>query len=59
LDLKVIINTVSKTGCIATVEWHINIVGLDESVAKVLGFYKPTPQEIEGTNYTFGKFGAP
>jgi len=59
LDEEIIINSVSKTGCIVTAEEHNKLGGLGESVARTLALSKPTPQEFVATNDTFGESGTP
>ncbi len=59
LDADAIIKSVSKTGCIVTAEEHNHLGGLGESVARVLGQHRPTPQEFIATNDTFGESGTP
>ncbi len=59
LDDKAILDSVSKTGCVVTCEEHNYLGGLGESVARVLGQHKPTPQEFVATNDTFGESGTP
>lgn len=59
LDVKAILDSVSKTGCIVTAEEHNFLGGLGESVARVLAQHKPTPQEFVATHDTFGESGTP
>ena len=59
LDDKAILESVAKTGCIVTAEEHNFLVGLGESVARVLALNDPTPQEFVATDDTFGESGTP
>jgi transketolase len=59
LDEKIIIDSISKTGCIVTAEEHNYLGGLGESVARTLSMHKPTPQEYVATQDTFGESGTP
>ena len=59
LDEKALLASVKKTGCIVTAEEHNHLGGLGESIARVLGLNRPTPQEFVATNDTFGESGTP
>jgi len=59
LDIKSILRSVSKTGCVVTAEEHNYLGGLGESVARVLTQNTPVPQEFVATNDTFGESGKP
>jgi len=59
LDIKSILRSVSKTGCVVTAEEHNYFGGLGESVARVLTQNTPVPQEFVATNDTFGESGKP
>ncbi len=59
LDEEIILNSVSKTGCIVSAEEHNIYGGLGESVARLLSTKLPTPQELVGTKDTFGESGKP
>lgn len=59
LDVKAILNSVKKTGCIVTAEEHNYHGGLGESVSRVLAQHLPKPQEFVATNDTFGESGTP
>ena len=59
LDEEIILNSISKTGCIVTAEEHNKFGGLGESVARCLTTNAPTPQEFVATNDTFGESGTP
>ena len=59
LDNKIILDSVSKTGCIVTAEEHQVAGGLGESVAGLLASELPTPQEIVAVQDTFGESGTP
>lgn len=59
IDEDIILNSVSKTGCIVSAEEHNIYGGLGESVSRLLSSKLPTPQEFVGTNDTFGESGKP
>ena len=59
LDEAAIIASVSKTGCAVTCEEHNILVGLGESVARVVAANNPVPIEFIGTKDTFGESGKP
>lgn len=59
LDVRAILNTVKKTGCIVTAEEHNINGGLGESVARVLAQNGPCPQEFVAVNDSFGESGTP
>jgi len=59
LDTEIILNSVSKTGCIVTAEEHNFLGGLGESVSRTLSTLLPTPQEFVATQDTFGESGTP
>ncbi len=59
LDEEIILNSVSKTGCIVSAEEHNIYGGLGESVSRLLSTKLPTPQELVGTKDTFGESGKP
>jgi len=59
LDEKTLLTSVAKTGCIVSAEEHNYLGGLGESIARVLGLNRPTPQEFVATNDTFGESGTP
>ena len=59
LDVRAILNTVKKTGCIVTAEEHNINGGLGESVARVLAQNEPYPQEFVAVNDSFGESGTP
>ena len=59
LDEDIILNSVSKTGCIVSAEEHNIYGGLGESISRTLALNHPSPQEFVGTNDTFGESGTP
>ena len=59
LDEDIILNSVTKTGCLVSAEEHNIYGGLGESVARLLTSKAPYPQEFVGTNDTFGESGTP
>lgn len=59
LDKQIILDSVSKTGCIVTAEEHQVAGGLGESVAGLLASELPTPQEMVAVQDTFGESGTP
>lgn len=59
LDETLILESISKTGCIVTAEEHNKFGGLGESVARCLAENLPTPQEFVAVNDTFGESATP
>ena len=59
LDEDLILNSVSKTGCLVSAEEHNIFGGLGESISRTLTLNYPAPQEFIGTNDTFGESGTP
>lgn len=59
LDEKLILKSVSKTGCVVTAEEHNKFGGLGESVARCLSENLPSPQEFVAVNDTFGESATP
>ena len=59
LDEDIILESVSKTGCIVSAEEHNIYGGLGESISRLLTTKLPSPQEFVGTNDTFGESGTP
>jgi len=59
LDEDIILESVSKTGCIVSAEEHNIYGGLGESISRLLTTTLPSPQEFVGTNDTFGESGTP
>lgn len=59
LDEDLILNSVSKTGCLVSAEEHNIFGGLGESISRTLSLNHPAPQEFVGTNDTFGESGTP
>jgi transketolase len=59
LDEDLILNSVSKTGCLVSAEEHNIFGGLGESISRTLTLNHPVPQEFVGTNDTFGESGTP
>ena len=59
LDENIILNSVSKTGCLVSAEEHNIYGGLGESISRTLTLNYPAPQEFVGTNDTFGESGTP
>ena len=59
LDEDIILNSVSKTGCLVSAEEHNIFGGLGESISRTLTLNHPAPQEFVGTNDTFGESGTP
>ena len=59
LDEDIILQSVSKTGCIISAEEHNIYGGLGESISRLLVTKFPCPQEFVGTKDTFGESGTP
>lgn len=56
-DGEALIESVSKTNCVVTVENHTIIGGLGSAVAETLSQAKPVPVRIIGIHDTFGECG--
>lgn len=59
LDDQIILDSVTKTGCIVTAEEHQRHGGLGDSIAQLLARKLPTPQEYVAVNDSFGESGTP
>ncbi len=59
LDVKAILDSAKKTGCVVTAEEHQRNGGLGDSVAQVLAMHYPTPMEMVAVNDKFGESGTP
>jgi transketolase len=59
LDEDIILQSVSKTGCLVSAEEHNIYGGLGESISRLLVTKFPCPQEFVGTKDTFGESGTP
>lgn len=59
LDVKAILDSAKKTGCVVTAEEHQRNGGLGDSVAQVLAMHHPTPMEMVAVNDKFGESGTP
>jgi len=59
LDEDIILESVSKTGCVVSAEEHNIFGGLGESISRLLTTKMPVPQEFVGTKDTFGESGTP
>lgn len=59
LDVEAILASVEKTGCVVTCEEHQINGGMGDSVAQVLGRFRPTPMEMVAVNDSFGESGKP
>ena len=59
LDEDIILESVSKTGCLVSAEEHNIFGGLGESISRLLTTKLPAPQEFVGTKDTFGESGTP
>lgn len=59
LDVKAILDSVLKTGCIVTAEEHNIFGGLGESVSRTISKNHPVPQEFVAVNDSFGESGTP
>ena len=57
LDEDIILESVSKTGCLVSAEEHNIYGGLGESISRLLTTKMPIPQEFVGTKDTFGESG--
>jgi len=59
LDVEAILASVAKTKCVVTCEEHQMNGGLGDSVAQVLGRFRPSPIEMVAVNDSFGESGKP
>lgn len=59
LDIKAILSSVQKTGCVVTCEEHQINGGLGDSIAQVLARFFPAPLEMVAVNDSFGESGPP
>ncbi len=59
LDVEAILTSVEKTGCAVTCEEHQINGGLGDSVAQVLGQFRPAPIEMVAVKDSFGESGKP
>ncbi|MBL7860840.1 MAG: transketolase family protein [Cyclobacteriaceae bacterium] len=59
LDVEAILASVEKTGCAVSCEEHQMNGGLGDSIAQVLGRFRPAPLELVAVNDSFGESGTP
>src|SRR5690554_3372844 len=59
LDIKAVLDSVQKTGCVVTAEEHMMNGGLGEAISQVLARNYPAPLEMVAVNDTFGESGTP
>ncbi|MFI3321126.1 MAG: transketolase C-terminal domain-containing protein [Rikenellaceae bacterium] len=59
LDKEMILESVSKTGCVVTAEEHFMNGGLGDSVAQLLALNAPAPLEMVAVDDKFGQSGTP
>lgn len=59
LDVKAVLKSAKKTGCVVTCEEHQRNGGLGDAIAQVLSSELPTPQEYIAVNDSFGESGTP
>ncbi len=59
LDVKAVLKSVAKTGCVVTAEEHQRNGGLGDSIAQILAQNNPAPQEYVAVNDQFGESGTP
>ncbi len=59
LDVKAILASVAKTGCVVTAEEHQMNGGLGDSIAQTLALHHPAPLEMVAVKDTFGESGKP
>ncbi len=57
LDVKAVIESVSKTKAVVTAEEHLFNGGLGDSIAQILALSLPTPMEYVAVNDKFGESG--
>ncbi|MCB0793177.1 MAG: transketolase family protein [Flavobacteriales bacterium] len=59
LDVRAVLRSIGRTGCVVTCEEHNRYGGLGEAVAQVLALHAPTPQEFVAVDDRFGESGTP
>ena len=59
LDEEIVLDSISKTGCVVTAEEHQRNGGLGDTIAQLLSRKNPTPQEYVAVNDSFGESGVP
>lgn len=59
IDMKTILRSVQKTGCVVTAEEHQVMGGMGSAVAEALAMHHSVPQEFIGMNDSFGESGTP
>ena len=59
LDEEIILDSVSKTGCLVSCEEHQRHGGLGDSIAQLLCRMHPSPMEYVAVNDSFGESGEP
>lgn len=59
LDTKTLLTSISKTGCVVTVEEHQIYGGLGSAIAEFVGEHRPVPLERIGVRDSFGESGTP
>jgi len=59
LDVKAVLESVKKTGCVVTAEEHQRNGGLGDSIAQVLIQNNPVPLEYVAVDDQFGESGTP
>ena len=59
LDEEIILDSVSKTGCLVSCEEHQRHGGLGDSIAQLLARRHPSPMEYIAVDDTFGESGEP
>lgn len=59
LDVKAVLDSVSKTKCVVTAEEHQMNGGLGDSICQLLSTHMPSPIEMVAVNDSFGESGTP
>lgn len=59
LDVKAVIDSAKKTGCVVTAEEHQRNGGLGDSIAQLLARELPTPIEMVAVDDSFGESATP
>jgi transketolase len=59
LDVKAVLQSVKKTGCVVTAEEHLMNGGLGDSIAQLLSLQMPTPMEMVAVDDKFGESATP
>ncbi len=59
LDVKAVLKSAAKTGCVVTAEEHLRNGGLGDNIAQVLALNNPLPMEMVAVDDQFGESATP